>query len=176
MLALSRAVMVVVAAVRATMPVPRRIFTILTRHMGRDLAGRGIRVNAISHGAVQRALPFGDAHRGAHGGDGKGYPMGRLGRPEDLVGPTLFLASPASAYVTGQILHVNGGMFSLVGPRRPLAASLSRPEPFRDIAHDSDRTAIGRVTHRRPRRSRSLLCGKLLQRNRPVAAACLSMA
>ena len=37
-------------------------------------------------------------------------PMGRLGTPEDLVGLTLFLLSPASAYITGQVFHINGGM------------------------------------------------------------------
>ena len=83
----------------------------LTRHMGRDLAGRGIRVNAISPGAI--ATPFHSATPPERmAAMEKTIPMGRLGRPEDLVGPTLFLASPASAYVTGQILHVNGGMFS----------------------------------------------------------------
>jgi gluconate 5-dehydrogenase len=36
-------------------------------------------------------------------------PMGRLATPEDVVGPTLFLTSPRSAYVTGQVLYVDGG-------------------------------------------------------------------
>lgn len=82
----------------------------LTRHMGRDLAARGIRVNAISPGAI--ATPFHAATPAERmAAMEKTIPMGRLGKPEDLVGPTLFLASPASAYVTGQILHVNGGMY-----------------------------------------------------------------
>ncbi|MDI6025207.1 glucose 1-dehydrogenase [Corticibacterium sp. UT-5YL-CI-8] len=83
----------------------------LTRHMARDLAGRGIRVNAISPGAI--ATPFHAATPAERiAAMEKAIPMGRLGTPDDLVGPTLFLASPASAYVTGQILHVNGGMYS----------------------------------------------------------------
>lgn len=38
-------------------------------------------------------------------------PMGRLGRPDDMVGPVLFLLSDAARYITGQVLHVNGGAF-----------------------------------------------------------------
>ena len=36
-------------------------------------------------------------------------PLGRLGEPEDFVGPLLFLLSPASAFVTGQVIYVDGG-------------------------------------------------------------------
>ena len=39
-------------------------------------------------------------------------PWGRTGTPEDLMGATIFLASPASDYVTGQILYVDGGMLA----------------------------------------------------------------
>ncbi|MBL8649943.1 SDR family NAD(P)-dependent oxidoreductase [Sphingopyxis granuli] len=41
-----------------------------------------------------------------------GIPLGRLGQPEDMVGPLLFLCSPAAGYLTGQTLHVNGGLWS----------------------------------------------------------------
>lgn len=82
----------------------------LTRHMGRDLAARNIRVNAIAPGAI--ATPFHAATPAERmAAMEKTIPLGRLGTPEDLVGPVLFLASDASAYVTGQILHVNGGMY-----------------------------------------------------------------
>lgn len=83
----------------------------LTRHMARDLAGRGIRVNAIAPGVI--ATPFHaatppermEAMRRA-------VQLGRIGEPEDCVGPILFLSSGAlSGYVTGQILHVNGGQY-----------------------------------------------------------------
>jgi NAD(P)-dependent dehydrogenase (short-subunit alcohol dehydrogenase family) len=40
--------------------------------------------------------------------------MGRWAQPEDLVGPVLFFASPASDYVTGQVLFVDGGLTSVV--------------------------------------------------------------
>ena len=39
-------------------------------------------------------------------------PAGRLGRLEDVVAAVLFLASPGAAYITGQVLHVNGGMYT----------------------------------------------------------------
>ena len=81
----------------------------LTRHMAKDLAPRGIRVNALAPGVI--ATPFHaatppermEAMR-------KAVHLGRIGTPEDCVGPVIFLASPAlSGYVTGQVLHVNGG-------------------------------------------------------------------
>ncbi len=80
----------------------------LTRHMARDFASRNIRVNAIAPGVI--ATPF-HAQTPAERMEAmqKAVPMGRVGTPEDCVGPVLFLASDMSAYVTGQILHVNGG-------------------------------------------------------------------
>jgi 3-oxoacyl-[acyl-carrier protein] reductase len=42
-----------------------------------------------------------------HGGR---IPLGRIGQPEDIVGAAVFLASKAAEYITGQVLHVNGGM------------------------------------------------------------------
>jgi 3-oxoacyl-[acyl-carrier protein] reductase len=38
-------------------------------------------------------------------------PLGRIGTPDDIVGPLLFLMSDAARYITGQVLHVNGGAF-----------------------------------------------------------------
>ena len=83
----------------------------LTRHTARDLAKKNIRVNTVAPGAI--ATPFHaktpqerlDAMRNA-------APMGRIGEPRDCVGAFLFLASnELSGYVTGNIVHVNGGMF-----------------------------------------------------------------
>jgi 3-oxoacyl-[acyl-carrier protein] reductase len=82
----------------------------LTRHMATDLAPRNIRVNAIAPGVI--ATPFHaatppermEAMRSA-------VAMGRVGAPEDCAGPIAFLASDMSRYVTGQILHVNGGQY-----------------------------------------------------------------
>ena len=82
----------------------------LTKGLAKEVGPHGIRVNAIAPGLVETkfsAALFQDA---------KAYeklmahvPLGRHGQPEDLVGAALFLASEASAYVTGQILVVDGG-------------------------------------------------------------------
>ena len=81
----------------------------LTRHMARDLAKRNIRVNAVAPGVI--ATPF-HAQTPADRMEAmkNATQLGRIGEPRDVVGPILFLASPSmSGYVTGQILHVNGG-------------------------------------------------------------------
>ena len=80
-----------------------------------------VRVNGVAPGAVDN--PFirgGFAHGGSEEGpparfDERVYlqktPMRRMGVNEDVVGPILFLLSDAARYITGQVLHVNGGGF-----------------------------------------------------------------
>jgi NAD(P)-dependent dehydrogenase (short-subunit alcohol dehydrogenase family) len=81
-----------------------------------------IRANAVAPSAAHTAFMSGGTGRGPEtGGDdwftagaAKGAstgvpPMGRLCEPEDVVGPVMFLAGPASGFMTGQVLHVNGG-------------------------------------------------------------------
>ena len=83
-----------------------------TRGLAREVAGHGIRVNAISPGTI--ATPFHERFTSpeALAAVTATIPMGRLGRADELVGPTVFLASDASSYVTGQIIEVNGGQYS----------------------------------------------------------------
>ncbi len=81
----------------------------VTRHMATDLAKHQIRVNAIAPGVI--TTPF---HAKTPPERMQAMlntvPMGRLGVAEDCVGPILFLASSQmSGYITGQILHINGG-------------------------------------------------------------------
>ena len=81
----------------------------LTRSAAKELAPKGIRVNAIAPGFIDtdmtRALPQDKlADRIA------GIRMGRLGTAEDVANSVLFLASDLSTYVTGQVLGVDGGM------------------------------------------------------------------
>ncbi len=83
-----------------------------TRGLAREVASHGIRVNAISPGTI--ATPFHERFTSpeALAAVQATIPMGRLGRADELVGPTVFLASDASSYVTGQIIEVNGGQYS----------------------------------------------------------------
>ena len=59
-------------------------------------------------------------------------PMGRFGAPEDVAAAVVYLASPEAAYVTGQTIHVNGGMAMVMIWRRPLRSppDLARAAEF----------------------------------------------
>ena len=78
----------------------------MTRAMALDLAPYGVRVNAIVPGLIRTydLSPEAAAERGAV------VPMGRLGTPEDLAGPTVFLATADARYITGACLVVDGGV------------------------------------------------------------------
>jgi 3-oxoacyl-[acyl-carrier protein] reductase len=82
----------------------------LTRHLARDLATKGIRVNAVAPGVTD--TPFhASTPADRMAALAKAIPLGRVGRPQDCTGAFLFLASEElSSFVTGQILHVNGGL------------------------------------------------------------------
>jgi 3-oxoacyl-[acyl-carrier protein] reductase len=81
----------------------------MTKSLARELASRGVTVNAVAPGFIETdmtaALP--ESARSAAQGS---IPMGRLGTPEDVARAVGFLAGDAAAYVTGQVLAVDGGM------------------------------------------------------------------
>lgn len=82
----------------------------LTRAMAEAWSGQGINSNAIGPGFIRTELTapvFDDPERAAR--NAAQTCIGRNGAPEDLDGPLLFLCSQASAYVTGQVLMVDGG-------------------------------------------------------------------
>ena len=81
----------------------------MTKALAQEVASRGVTANCVAPGYI--ATPMTDklneeqsARLMAH------IPAGRMGTPEDVATAVLYLASPGAAYVTGQTLHVNGGM------------------------------------------------------------------
>lgn len=84
----------------------------LTKSLAKELARHGIRANAVSIGLVQTDR-FSDHAGGTDEERLKKitalYPLRRLGRPEDVTPTILLLASPCSAWTTGQVVSVNGG-------------------------------------------------------------------
>jgi 7-alpha-hydroxysteroid dehydrogenase len=81
----------------------------LTRNMAFDLGPRGIRVNAIAPGAVRTDALAKVLTPEIEEAMLKHTPLGRLGRPEDIANAALFLCSPASSWISGQVLTVSGG-------------------------------------------------------------------
>jgi 3-oxoacyl-[acyl-carrier protein] reductase len=82
----------------------------LTKTAAKELAPRNITVNAVAPGFIETdmtaVLP--DKAREAMLGQ---VPLGRAGKPEDVSAAILFLASEGASYITGQVIHVSGGMY-----------------------------------------------------------------
>ncbi len=80
-----------------------------SKALAKEIASRGITVNVVAPGFIDtdmtRVLP--DAHKEALLGS---IPMGYMGQPEDIAACVGFLASPQARYITGETIHVNGGM------------------------------------------------------------------
>jgi NAD(P)-dependent dehydrogenase (short-subunit alcohol dehydrogenase family) len=82
----------------------------LAKAMARELGPDGIRVNCVTPGLIQTDITGGKLTDEMRHEILKGIPLGRLGNAEDVAGIYLFLASDLSAYVTGAVIDVNGGM------------------------------------------------------------------
>jgi 3-oxoacyl-[acyl-carrier protein] reductase len=82
----------------------------MTKSLARELGSRNITVNCVAPGFIDtdmtRALP--EQSRGALLAQ---IPLGRLGSVDEVAAAVAYLASPAAGYVTGSVLHVNGGMY-----------------------------------------------------------------
>jgi NAD(P)-dependent dehydrogenase (short-subunit alcohol dehydrogenase family) len=82
----------------------------LAKAMARELGSDGIRVNAVTPGLIQTDITGDKLTPEMKADIVKGIPLGRLGEAKDVASAFLFLASDLSAYVTGAVIDVNGGM------------------------------------------------------------------
>jgi Dehydrogenases with different specificities (related to short-chain alcohol dehydrogenases) len=85
--------------------------TAFTRSLSENLIEKGIRVNAVAPGPIWTPLnPFGGATKEKLEHFGESTPMGRPGQPNEVAPSFLFLACDDASYMSGQVLHPNGGM------------------------------------------------------------------
>lgn len=79
----------------------------LTKSVARELASRGITCNAVAPGFIQTDMT---ENLGANNPLLNSIPLGRMGKPEDIAATVAFLASDSAAYITGEVLKVDGGL------------------------------------------------------------------
>ncbi len=82
----------------------------LTKTIAREYANRGITANAVAPGFIDTAMTQALSEN-VRTELAKQIPMGKLGTPADVANAVRFLASPWASYITGQVIHVNGGMY-----------------------------------------------------------------
>ena len=82
----------------------------LTKSLAREMAPLGVTVNAVAPGTTDTDLVK-DWPQDRLAGLVRDIPLGRLGRPDDVAGAIVFLASEQAGFITGEVLDVNGGQF-----------------------------------------------------------------
>ena len=82
----------------------------MTRALARELGSRNITVNCIAPGFIETDMTAGLSEEQQKALLGQ-IPLGHLGKPQDVAHAVVFVASPQAAYITGQEIHVNGGMY-----------------------------------------------------------------
>lgn len=82
----------------------------MTKSLAKELAPRGILVNCVAPGAIATAM-IGDDTPDERAAREKTIPLGRVGEPNEISGVVSFLLGPDASYITGQTLHVNGGLY-----------------------------------------------------------------
>lgn len=82
----------------------------LTKGVAKELASRGITANVVAPGYIETDMTA-DLPDKAKEAMVNQIPLGRAGTPEDIAATVVFLASDSAAYITGQVIHVSGGMY-----------------------------------------------------------------
>lgn len=82
----------------------------LTKTIAKEYASRGIKANAVAPGFIQTAMTEAIPEK-IREEMKKSIPLGYFGAPEDVANAVIFLASSDADYITGQVLHINGGMY-----------------------------------------------------------------
>jgi gluconate 5-dehydrogenase len=101
--------------------------SMFTKTVSLEVAPYGIRVNSLAPGAVETELNREVLDKIGRDNFAGWIPLGRVARTEEMVGPALFLASPASSYMTGTTLFVDGGYMQNLVRYRPLDDEAARP-------------------------------------------------
>jgi 3-oxoacyl-[acyl-carrier protein] reductase len=83
----------------------------LARTLTKEFAGKGITINSVAPGIIDNAFHAVHTAPDTMTALVKNIPIGRAGTNEEVAGVVAFLASPAAAYVTGDVIHVNGGLY-----------------------------------------------------------------
>jgi len=82
----------------------------LTKTIAKEYASRGIRANAVAPGFIETAMTEALPEKVKEEMKGS-IPLGHFGKPEDIASAVVFLASKEADYITGQVFHINGGMY-----------------------------------------------------------------
>ena len=81
-----------------------------TKTIAREVATRGITVNAVAPGFIDTGMSAAISEK-AKENFLRQIPLGRIGRPEEVAEAVYWLCSSAASYITGQVIHVNGGLY-----------------------------------------------------------------
>jgi 3-oxoacyl-[acyl-carrier protein] reductase len=83
----------------------------LARTLTKEFSAKGVAVNSVAPGVIDNTFHAEHTPPEMFAGLLKGIPMGRAGTNEEVASAVAFLASPAASYITGEVLHVNGGLY-----------------------------------------------------------------